>query len=531
MSLPRPARRLQSASLVFLALLAPTSLLAAGVSATGPLAETQLEPGGQPAAPLASALDSVRADNIRADIFFIASDELEGRYTPSPGLRIAARYIRSRLQRLGLEPGAPDGYFYRYPLTRQVVDEEASHVTFEAGGETHTLEPGRDFYYRYPSFWADMSFSGPVVFCGKGSDEELEKAELEDAWALILDGGEDAWRASRGARRAGALGSILVPTADYQGESYAERLGPSLEKAREGSYSFPRKDEGDDEDGGRRRRMRLHPQLYMTREAGLRLLAAAPGHPEGEEGWLPAVGKKLDVKVTDERRLADEDAQLMVEDVCGFWPGSDPVLSKEVLIVSAHYDHVGIQGGEICNGADDNGSGTTGLMAVAEALAHYGPMRRSVMLIWVSGEERGLWGSRAWSESPWLPEGCKPVANLNIDMIGRNAPDELMITPTKGHDQYNFIVDVAQRMAPLEGFKELASADDFYHRSDQAMFASLGIPVAFLFSGLHEDYHKPSDDPEKIDCDKIRRVVRLVVRLLDALQGDTLEIAAADTGK
>ena len=477
--------------------------------------------GAEPSSVLSTALDSVKTENIRADIHFIASDDLAGRYTPSPGLRVAARYIRARLQRLGFEPGGPKGYFYTYPLTRTMVDFESSGVSLKAGDRTVELVMGEDFFYRYPSFREDADFSGPVVFCGPGEKEVMKKLELKDAWALIMDDGEEAWRASREARSAGALGSILVPTADYDGESYAERLGPSLAKAREGKFGYP----GTGSRSGRRR-MRPHATLYMTRAAGLKLLALAPDRPKGGEAdaWLPKVGTRLGVTVTDKRRMAPQEDELLVENVCGFWRGSDPELSKQVIIVSAHYDHVGDSGGKIKNGADDNGSGTTGLMAVAEALKAYGPMRRSVLLIWVSGEERGLWGSRAWCNDPWLPEGSKPVANLNIDMIGRNAPDELFVTPTKEHDQHNGIVRIAQKLAATEGFKELGSADEFYHRSDQANFATLDIPVAFLFSGLHEDYHQPTDDPDKIDCDKIRRVSRLIVRLIDALQADDLGV-------
>jgi Zn-dependent M28 family amino/carboxypeptidase len=210
--------------------------------------------------------------------------------------------------------------------------------------------------------------------------------------------------------------------------------------------------------------------------------------------------------------------------VCGFWPGSDPELSKEVIIVSAHYDHVGTKNGVVYNGADDNGSGTCGLLALAEALSHYGPMRRSVMLMWVSGEEKGLWGSKAWTENPWLPEGCRAVCDINIDMIGRNAPDKLLITPSKSHDKYNGLTRLAESVCGLEGFAKLGSADSYYERSDHFNFARMGIPAAFLFSDVHEDYHKPTDKPEKIDNDKIRRVVRLVLRMLDGLQTDRLNL-------
>ena len=299
---------------------------------------------------LVRALDSIQAGNIRADLHFIASDEMGGRDTPSSGLRKAARYIRARLQRLRFRPAGDAG----------------------------------SFFHEY---------------------------ELEE-----------------------------------------------------------------------------------------------PGSPEDGEN--------------EEEEGGEEEGPVIVENVCGLWPGSDPVLSQEVLIVSAHYDHVGTHDDVIYNGADDNGSGTCGLLAIAEALAAHGPLKRSVLLLWVSGEEKGLLGSAAWTKDPTLPEGLEPVADLNIDMIGRNAPDYLLITPSRDHTAYNGLTRMAEEHAPLEGFSELGSCDDYWYRSDHINFdQQLEIPVAFLFSDIHEDYHQPTDTVEKIDYDKIRRVSRLVVRMLDALQG------------
>jgi hypothetical protein len=110
-------------------------------------------------------------------------------------------------------------------------------------------------------------------------------------------------------------------------------------------------------------------------------------------------------------------------------------------------------------------------------------------------------------------------------MIGRNAPGTLLITPTRSHKAYNGLSRLAERLAPLEGFPQLGDADDYWARSDHMNFAvDLEVPVAFLFSGEHEDYHRPTDTPDKLDCDKIRRVVRLVVRMLEGLQGDVLDL-------
>jgi hypothetical protein len=497
--------------------LLPLLFLAAGAST----------PPGEPAGALArsadaaleAALETITSNHIYADIHFIASDALGGRDTPSEGLKIAARFVRARLQRLGIEPGAEDGYFHHYPLMRLGLDEEHTRLVASAPQAAAEFRPGTDFWYRSNYLREDAEFSGGVVFAGGGSAEELEACELDGAWALVFDDGVQGSRARRRVRKSGAVGVILVPRADFDGESYEDKFASSLASFIEGRVSYPRGSAPSS------RRMSIFPQLALTRAAGLRLLGIAAGRPANValEAWTPALGANLEVNLADERSVLQDGESVQMENVCGFWPGSDPELKSEVLIVSAHYDHVGQRDGKIWNGADDNGSGTTGLLQVAEALCRYGPLRRSVLLIWVSGEEKGLWGSRAWSDDPWLPEGCRPVANLNIDMIGRNAPDELYITPSADHEHHNGIVKLAQGLAPLEGFPTLESADDYYHRSDQAMFARLGIPVAFLFAGIHEDYHEPTDTPDKIDCDKLRRVARLIVRLLDALQTDTLD--------
>jgi hypothetical protein len=260
----------------------------------------------------------------------------------------------------------------------------------------------------------------------------------------------------------------------------------------------------------------LLPQVHLSLPAARRLLASA-----GLER-LPAVGTALELTVRDVRAGS---GTIALENVCGLWPGSDPELAKDVIVLSAHYDHDGVKNGVIYPGADDNASGSMGLLAVAEALAEYGPMRRSVLLMWVSGEEKGLWGSNAWTEAPVLPAGHRVVCNVNVDMIGRNAPGTLLITPTRSHKAYNGLSRLAERLAPLEGFPQLGDADDYWARSDHMNFAvDLEVPVAFLFSGEHEDYHRPTDTPDKLDCDKIRRVVRLVVRMLDGLQGDVLDL-------
>lgn len=475
------------------------------------------EPASSDPAAIERALASVRSEAICADVRFLASDELEGRDTPSQGLRIAARYLRARLERLGFTPGGDEGFFDLYELQRTALDVETSSAVLLEGGKESALVLGRDYA---TSGSSERELEGAVVFVGSGRADDLRALDLRGRWALLLDDGSargraawEEWNARVEAVRAtGALGLLTAPTPGSEGAAERDaRLERSVRSAAEPRLRFPGQE-------STRSRGPDVATLTLSSTCARRLL----GSPA--DGALPAVGTELAARLR-ERRKPKPVETIQLENVAGLWRGSDAELAHEVLVLSAHYDHVGKHDGEIYNGADDNGSGTAGLLAVAEALRAYGPLRRSVLLLWVSGEEKGLLGSRAWTLAPTLPEGLRAVVDINVDMIGRNAPDKLLVTPSEALDEYNGLTRLAQRLAPSEGFPVLGSADEYWNRSDHANFAEhLGIPVAFLFSDVHEDYHKPGDDAEKIDCDKIRRVARLLVRMLDGLQADELAL-------
>jgi Zn-dependent M28 family amino/carboxypeptidase len=214
---------------------------------------------------------------------------------------------------------------------------------------------------------------------------------------------------------------------------------------------------------------------------------------------------------------------LKSENVCGLWRGSDTELRREVIVLTAHYDHIGTRGNRIMPGANDNASGTSALMALADALVEHGPLRRSVLLLFVSGGEKGQRGSLAWTKEPTLPVGYRAVCNINLDTIGGNAPTELQVAPTDGHEAHNGLEVLARRLAPKEGFSELSSCDPFWNRSDHFPFhTQLHLPALYLFAGLTGDYHKASDTADRVDCDKVRRVARLVLRIVAELQRDEL---------
>ena len=479
-------------------LLFPSSLSSQAPLASAPPALSIVE---EESAELEAALAAIKPHEIRSDLAFIASDELAGRDTPSPGLRVAARFLRARLQRLGFQAGGRDGdYFHYYKLVRSGLDQDNTFLSMSHAGGEEKLTFGQGYYF-WPNGVGELEAYGDLVYASYGEASEMDGVDLSGKWAFCWDSEMTPQERERAVKATGAVGIVVA-------SSFEEDDAHNQQRAR-GIARWA---------GGNRMRVvteadsSLYPQVFVSREVAETLCGSLNAAPE--------IGEDMEVELRDLRTLGDTVEEHTLENVCGFWPGSDPELAKEVLIVSAHYDHVGLNGGEeIHNGADDNGSGTVGLLSIAGALAAHGPMKRSVMLIWVSGEEKGLLGSQAWTLDPTLPEGTEAVANLNIDMIGRNKADYLLITPTSAHPAYNGLTRMAEKSAPLEGFGPLGSADAYWARSDHANFSqNLGIPVAFLFSDVHPDYHQPTDTVEKIDYDKISRVARVVVRMLDELQ-------------
>ena len=475
-----------------------------------PVASTSTT-GGESSA-LVAALDAIEDNRLRSDLAWIAADERGGRDTPSEGLEETARYIVKRLEALGFSHGARDGYLHRYPLKWKELDRGASQLLVQAGDEAIRLRFGEEYYFGRSSALADLVAQGEVVSISEGDRSDFRKADLRGKWAWCFDSGSSPRRVADRAEEAGAVGVVFTPGPGYDREDYAERLGKVMGFLGRGVLG--RHDptfEGE----------RPFPSVYVTRDAARRVLEAA-GVSQAEK--KPA-GTALPLTIRETRRLTHPKGFRLFENVAGLWKGSDPELASEVIVVSAHYDHVGERSDKVYNGADDNGSGTTGLLGLAQALEAYGPMRRSVLLLWVSAEEKGLYGSEAWTKRPWLPEGMYPVANINIDMIGRNATDELLITPTKRLDAYNGLTKLAEKLGRDEGFRTFRSADAYWRRSDHMNFADhLSLPVAFLFADVHEDYHKATDTPDKIDYDKLRRASRLVMRMLDGLQADKLEL-------
>jgi Zn-dependent M28 family amino/carboxypeptidase len=209
---------------------------------------------------------------------------------------------------------------------------------------------------------------------------------------------------------------------------------------------------------------------------------------------------------------------LAAPNTIGIVEGSDPALRDEFLVFSAHMDHVGVTPGardSINNGADDNASGTAGVIELAEAFSRPGGRpRRSIIFLTVSGEEKGLWGSRYFSEHPTVPLE-RIVADINLDMLGRNWADTI-VAIGKEHSDLGATLERVNAAHPelrMVAIDDRWPEERFYFRSDHYNFARKGVPILFFFNGTHTDYHRPSDSVDKIDAEKESRIVKLVFYL------------------
>jgi hypothetical protein len=468
-------------------------------------------------APAAAEATPVTAEAMRARISFLAADAMRGRDTPSPELEIAAEYLANEAQRLGLEPRGEGGTFYqRWPYSLYQLRADATRLGITGPRGTQTLDLGRDFFaVGAPG----GEIEGGVVFVGRDFAGAAEaEGILRDRIALfVLPGtGDRNWRMTRArqvaaAERGGARAVIHVLDPAW---SAAQIQQAAQQAARPG-------------------RLLGHPaplaQYHLSYAAAERLMAAAD--LSLEELWRRAADGDVQgimLPGITARAAAPRDRLEQAEppNVVAVLPGRDPALRDEYIILSAHFDHVGVgtpmNGDSIYNGADDNASGTAALLEIARALSMLPESerpRRSIAFLWVSGEEKGLLGSRWFSDNPTIPIE-QLVANINMDMIaGDRHRDSVVVI---GKDYSTMGETVSRVIAGLPELNLIASDDiwpeqQFFYRSDQLNFMRKEIPSLFFFTGVHECYHRPCDTVDFIDSGKAARVSNLVFHTVRAL--------------
>ena len=454
-------------------------------------------------------LDQAAASITEADVWrrihVIADDSMMGRDTPSPGLEMTARYVADEFRRFGLKPGGEHGtFFQRYEIVRWKLDPAASHLRFMIGSIVDQAEFSRDV-----RLWTGGPMTGeivgPVVVLGGDlAGATLPPGSLNGRVALVvLDRSPTGLsnEVNQFLRRklpdAGPVGIVILSNRDSA--RFAQEM------ARQGS---PRLSVLPPE-GGVVPIVELHERAAgaMLRSAGIDPAAWRAG--EFRQRDLPGLRLALTLGTTVEERNS-------APNTIGILEGSDPRLREEYLVYSAHMDHIGIRSGgrdSINNGADDDGSGTVGVVEMAEAFSRARP-RRSVLFITVSGEEKGLWGSNYFVEHPTVPLE-RVVADLNMDMIGRNWKDTIVAIGREHSDLGTTLarVNAAHPELNMHAIDDRWPRENFYYRSDHFNFARKGVPILFFFNGTHPDYHGLDDNPDKIDAEKESRILKLLFYL------------------
>lgn len=520
-------------------------LLAALGTATGAIAPPLAAQGTAPHA------EAITAARLRADLMFLAGDGFRGRLTDTPENALALEWIKARFDWLGLAPKGPGGsYFAPYNLITSTLGT-TNELLVEWGASTSRHAVGGDFHPRFHS--ASARASGAVAFVGFGiSAPALKHEDLSgDARGKILlmldnepgvndpaspfDGVVNSEYANQlrktlDAQARGAAGVLFVADVHNRvGEENFEAATRAYWPAtpmRLPRYTLASWMQQVHIPAGQIS-VALAEQLVKGTGKSLATLARAAESSTGPL-LLPGVSVAL---TTDLQRTVVPD-----RNVVAVLEGSDPALKDEYVLIAAHPDHNGVEGTQVFNGADDNGSGTVGLLAIADAYARAAAQgvrpKRSILFVALNSEERGpLMGAWGYVEAPVVPL-ARTVAMLNMDMIGRNEE-----VPPEGGARFRGLpvqsAESNRNSLNLYGFSrsrsltaaiERANAgtrltiekrydnniSQLLRRTDMWAFQQRGVPAVTFATGLHPDYHRPEDRPERIEYDKMARIVRLV---------------------
>ena len=451
------------------------------------------------------AASTVTEEDIQRRVGIVSHDTMRGRYTPSPELEQTAAWIASEFKRLGLTPAGDGGSFVqRYSIRRVTLDPGRSGARFGR----RDIRYGRDFGPALPVLPPATSLTGPLAVVSGSRDpgEGLGTISFTGRHVLIvppfgLDLRDTVVRDVYRAVLAREPLAVWVAISE-QNREWVERVNAEM------------------------RRQHVHvgepvtQPVYAVRDRSIKQSLGAAGldlaqlrdRAEADVRWHGAPGTLVSV-TTEWRYMTDQSAP----NVVGVLTGDDPVLKEEYVIFSAHMDHLGVGdpdvwGDSIYNGADDNASGTAMVVELAEAFAALETSpRRSVVFLTVSGEEHGLWGSSFFAEHPPFPMD-RMVANLNIDMVGRNWTDTI-VAIGKEHSDLGATLDSVNGDHPelrMTAIDDPWPQENFFMRSDHYNFARRGVPILFFFNGTHDDYHRPSDEADKIDAEKTERIGRLL---------------------
>ena len=490
-----------------------------------------------------SGLTSIRADELREKVVYLASRELKGRGNGSPELRVAAEYIAGVFRRNGIKPAGDSGTFFQN--FRMFTARLGSGNNFRVDNVDRAL--GIDYIPHYLS--PTITSEGPLAFAGYGLSsprlnfDELSGVNLRGRIAVVIDShprADDFLSAfsrvdlseassisskARNLARAGAVGLVVI-------QNWRISNIPIADSAAVFRSDYPRKDApmGNMDDPANPK----IPVILISDEAGRRLVPSLRELQRRiDESLQPQfvdLGRRARLSVSVQR------VPFTTQNVVGLIEGRDPKLRGEAVIAGAHYDHDGEYNGQIWPGADDNASGTAGILELAEAFGNgrLAPAR-TILLCAFAGEEKGEIGSQHYADNPVIPID-RTVAMIQMDMIGRNeehgANRALMLERETSAQNANvlnvigtlFSVDLRSAMESSNDqvgldlkFRYDDTPEDLLRRSDQWPFLKKHVPSLFIHTGEHPDYHQPGDTADKINYPKMEKIVRLVFIAIETL--------------
>lgn len=441
----------------------------------------------------------ITAQRLKEQLYIIAGPEMEGRGTATEGERKAAAYIQGQFEIAGLKPGFNGSYQMPFP----VFEDSLLKMSLTVNGKS--LEAGKDFSGNIGALSnASFRFS-EAVFAGYGivteNRNDYKELDVKGKLVIVLSA---AFAQNLPADVKGKINPFVQQDA-------AERRGAAALLIVDNKIN-PVAPKGN-----------LYVNPYKTNyRINTFTISEGVGNAIANATLSSSAPQVLKTKL--DLDFSKQSNELKSYNVLGLLEGTD--LKDEYVVITAHYDHMGAKDGKIWFGADDDGSGTVAVIELAKTFAKakaagQGP-RRSILFMAVSGEERGLWGSAFYGDNPVYPLE-KTTVNLNIDMIGRIDPDRAK----KDSLNYVYIVGddkLSSDLKPIsEGinkkymklgldykFNDPKDPMRIYYRSDHYNFAKNGVPIIFYFSGLHADYHQPTDTPDKINYPLLQKRTQLV---------------------
>jgi len=479
-------------------------------------------------------IEQIRADDLERHVKYLSADSLAGRDTGQPGIRKAEKFIAKEFKKAGLVPlhGNSD-YWVEFDLYRRGYDAERTSLTVEVDGRTETGSVGETF--RPFPFSDDGVVEAPIVFVGYGITapeyhyDDYDGVDVEGKIVLMLrhepdekdptssfDGSTHSRHAqfdvkSQNAREHGAAGMLLVTDPLHHGPDDDLRVGGRLRLRR------PERQADADEDGSS-----PFVAAHISQELAATIVSTSGSSLEElqravDEGTAPSELSLDGVRARVDVARPERAEVVPARNVGGFLEGRDPQLKDEWIVIGGHHDHVGSyhgRGDTVYNGADDNASGTSGVIALARAFAarEQAP-RRSIAFVTFSAEEKGLLGSRALVQQRLIPVE-QVVFMLNLDMIGRNPDQETQLYGDGYVRGLREITEAANRGIDLPirfagaGYTGNSDHDPFYDES---------IPFLFFFTGVHDDYHQLGDHADKLDYGRMESILHVAYGIVDRL--------------